>query len=1466
MSKINANRFINITYDKNIIYDETFNYKSLNSLLSLANGGGKSVLVQLSCAPYLRPSKRNFNNRLFSDFFHKGNAPSVILTEWSLDGNNGYVLVGMIVKKVKSEFDDEDELNVTTFIHEYTNTNSFDINNIPLVKKDGEKITVLDYKSMLNTLTKCKEHKIDVFELTNDSVVKRYFRKLSEYGIYEKEWLSIIKQINADESGLAKFFDKESTVQSLLVKRFLPAVNEKLNDDVDNIAGFREDILQYVEIMAQNEEKLDFKDAVNSFNESSKDVLHTAKEIEKIRKNLQDNQINLLMLRKFLSKTVSGLQIENEDYKALIDDSNKKILEVDYDKLSKDYYSILGKKTFKEDELRELNISKVQLENKKLEVEKELAIQQALSEKNEITSIENENFEYHEHIKNAQRSDKEKETELKNVTYSLKYSYEDVVQSLSTDIFDLEKEISLSSSEKDKLSKKIQSLRADKDIKVKEKGALDSMITSFNKMEKDFLSKYTDFDIVKNIMNLYRENELIAYKEKIEEEINSLNKKLETNNSSIEDNEYEINTLYEDIQELREENVSFNETLKNINRSLEEYFTKKQKLISDLNTVGISVEDVFNKNKNISLINNMIQHKEEEKYILKTSLNRLIKEKTMYMSGENIELPQEFIKALSKQGIDITYGYEWLKKQSHLSYEEKCDYVKRNPLLPYSILLNSTDYDNLIKANIDIFVEFPVPILRKDYIVKDNSIEVLNGILKNDAYSLYVAFNNVLLDEEKLKSILDGINREIREIEQQLSYMDSDINIFKNALMRVSSFDYDSDYENSLKSKEREFQNKIDLNTEEICSKDEMRSSLQILNKNMIDENTTITSSLHYCDIKLKDINAFIIENKNYEDNIYNLKLIEDCIVEIEDNLTLYTIKIDEIFIKINELKDILSDKKRTEKEYLERLIKLGDCEKGEIVEGSIVELETKLNSLNSEIGFEVSLFKNKIEENNKKLNIRQKAYQQILENKKISEADLNDKIYDIEYIANLNIEEKNLNVNINDVINKTMQVSGQVDVLADRLLNKEKDCIKISTKLEYSPGVKNKADIGEYSFSERKAQLSKDIDFANNAMKENDKSISKYSGIIDKLEFYVQDIEMPDVLDKDYKFSIETVIAKKEELVKNINWLKTSIEQHQNILGDRCVDIDRHFKFKNIPLFDNAIRNMLREDVKKNEKDMIHLIEATCISSEKLLQKYIKDLDDIRHEENTIVSNIYEYALFLHKEIGDIDKNSRITIGGKSYKMLKIEQPEKERILELSARDFLSSIASQCMSAFKNGKSGEEVLKVGVTTTTIYDALIGLGNVNITIMKIRENSVEPLPWSAVCKNSGGEGFVSSFIIVSSLLSYMRKNPEDIRLKETGKVLIMDNPFGKTSSKHLLIPMMEIAKKYNTQLICLSDLGKSDIYDRFDRIFALRLLESSLDKDKKILRIIDNHDVNEYDNIMTSSKFETERYTQEMLF
>ena len=85
-----------------------------------------------------------------------------------------------------------------------------------------------------------------------------------------------------------------------------------------------------------------------------------------------------------------------------------------------------------------------------------------------------------------------------------------------------------------------------------------------------------------------------------------------------------------------------------------------------------------------------------------------------------------------------------------------------------------------------------------------------------------------------------------------------------------------------------------------------------------------------------------------------------------------------------------------------------------------------------------------------------------------------------------------------------------------------------------------------------------------------------------------------------------------------------------------------------------------------------------------------------------------------------------------------------------------------------------------------------------------------PITWKEVSRNSGGEGFLSAFVILSSLLYYMRRDDTDIFAdKNEGKVLIMDNPFAQTNASHLLIPLMDMAKKSNTQFICLTDLGGS---------------------------------------------------------
>lgn len=83
----------------------------------------------------------------------------------------------------------------------------------------------------------------------------------------------------------------------------------------------------------------------------------------------------------------------------------------------------------------------------------------------------------------------------------------------------------------------------------------------------------------------------------------------------------------------------------------------------------------------------------------------------------------------------------------------------------------------------------------------------------------------------------------------------------------------------------------------------------------------------------------------------------------------------------------------------------------------------------------------------------------------------------------------------------------------------------------------------------------------------------------------------------------------------------------------------------------------------------------------------------------------------------------------------------------------------------------------------------------------------------------------------------MRKDETDIfNRKEGGKVIIMDNPFAQTSSEHLLKPLMDIAKKSNTQLICLTGLGGDSIYNRFDNIYVLNLIPSKLKSGMKYIK------------------------------
>ena len=82
----------------------------------------------------------------------------------------------------------------------------------------------------------------------------------------------------------------------------------------------------------------------------------------------------------------------------------------------------------------------------------------------------------------------------------------------------------------------------------------------------------------------------------------------------------------------------------------------------------------------------------------------------------------------------------------------------------------------------------------------------------------------------------------------------------------------------------------------------------------------------------------------------------------------------------------------------------------------------------------------------------------------------------------------------------------------------------------------------------------------------------------------------------------------------------------------------------------------------------------------------------------------------------------------------------------------------------------------------------------------------------------------------------------------------MDNPFAQTNAAHLLKPLMDMANKTNTQLICLSGLGGDSIYGRFDNIYVLNLVSASLRTGTQYLR--GEHTRGAEEEVMVTSQIE----------
>lgn len=299
MSKINAVRFINLNYNNSAIRisDETLFMNGESTLLSLRNGGGKSVLVQMMTAPFVHKRYRDAKDRPFYSYFTT-NKPSFILVEWALEQGAGYVLTGMMVRKNQDVEDVSGEaLEMINFISEYSQPCLQDIHHLPVVEKGKKEMILKNFSACRQLFESYKQDRsigFFYYDMNNSAQSRQYFEKLAEYQIHYKEWENIIKKVNLKESGLSDLFADCRDEKGLVEKWFLDAVESKLNRGKNRMQEFQSILEKYVGQYKDNQSKMKRRDAIEKFKEESVKIQEIGEEYEGAAKG-ERKQENLII-------------------------------------------------------------------------------------------------------------------------------------------------------------------------------------------------------------------------------------------------------------------------------------------------------------------------------------------------------------------------------------------------------------------------------------------------------------------------------------------------------------------------------------------------------------------------------------------------------------------------------------------------------------------------------------------------------------------------------------------------------------------------------------------------------------------------------------------------------------------------------------------------------------------------------------------------------------------------------------------------------------------------------------------------------------------------------------------------------------------------------------------------------------------------------------------------------------------
>lgn len=1440
MSKISRIRILNLGYNHDTIKidDETFDFGGESTLISLRNGGGKSVLVQMIMSQFVNKSFRDLGDRQFKNYF-TSNRPTFIMTEWQLDNNITRFISGMMVRKNQKEDNDAEELEMYTFTGSYSAACCYDIDNIPVVKQEENRRILkgfVECRNLLDNISKDKNGDFRLYDMGSSYGRRQYFATLRQYQINNKEWESIIRKVNQKESGLSELFSNSKNEKELVVNWFLRPIEDKLNQEKNRIDEFRKLTFQFIEQYRSNQSKIEKKSLVEKYFEDTKPLKDDIDRYVALYEDKCEYTAKMAAYVKKLNDTISDLTSGIEEKNNSLADIKNIINQIIYEKISYEIYHYYDSKdeVVSERTQQEAEITRLSYVNDKL------ARQKCVYDCNklylELKDIKTEKVEVEEKIDILLKDSENNRAEIEKIGHAL---YEHYSLAVKNSIQKNEINDNSISDTENALNKYINDKKDNEKIirqKSTETGSLQNSVDSYNDAEETFNTRF-HCDIKRNILGLYEEGTLEVRKKEFDEE-----KQEESNRLSRlykKKNELDIKTkiLSQEEVDIAGKLSDVKHEISDQNNLLMDYEQQKSYRLRVIKYAGLKESDIDRTDIIINSLANKLQELEIDKKKLIMAQSGLEKQHEQLKEGKTIELPDNVRNYCMQNDIRYVYGMEWLNKNSR-KLDDKARLVENNPFIPYSVIMEKTAFERMRNIDEKLYTSFPIPIIIKEDLEKTTG--TVNGnITTYGNVHFFIMFNNRLLDKAELDKMLEEIQDRISNLTDKLQAKNNDIETYNKYRIGIEEQTFSMDAVASAKKKVSE------CNEEEAQLKQrqaQIRSEKDSISAEYEENNRSIRSSENIItnyNIRSDEFDKLCEKYKLYNMNLKSLIRLQNELKELENKNRSFDNEIatnrDELMnlkSKRAKLKEIIDSNKIKTEEF--KIYKENNCTESD---SNIVpeEYEAKYYALTKVVSDSIDELNGRL----KKLTVRVTTKEKDLAKKNykhIAEEEYKNIYCSEEQYDQLEEQIKKNGVSLNAAIESN-------DKLAGVLAGINKDIEYGFRRLNEQTGYKElllKETIVDTEFDKRINLRKHDIgiirkEIGNLEARKNELS-GKLSGVSEyaDVKIYVTQDKMSEIFNDipDLMTIEKTELDRYQaDMRRKLSSIKEQLSKEQNDISEMIRNIAGKNEYQDA-YFKKTFESLLVQVGNPQNLSKQYAINRATYESQ--LEKLIIDLANIDSEQKNVEEMFLEYIKNVNANIAMIDKNSTINVRGRNIKMLRIQVPDWESEKEhykIQLHEFFERVVRHGIETIENNKNLAEYIGSIISTKNLYDDVIGIGNIKIKLYKIEAEKEVPISWAEVSSNSGGEGFLSAFVILTCLLSYMRRDENDLfSAAEEGKVLIMDNPFAQTYSAHLLKPLMEMAKKTNTQLICLSGLGGDSIYNRFDNIYVLKLVDSNIRK------------------------------------